>query len=148
MADCVERQRFRLSVCRVLVNEVGYRPKSGILFYFIFFIVAVQLQSHAFREVSSQEIFCFKLSAIHEPHFWNGPTKPSQQHSVNETPTIVCPGPNSSTAIVNVVQQKRGLHIKNTWRICQFIHFQQTTGMKDWRSAFCIQILWIVQLHF
>lgn len=55
-------------------------------------IVAVRLQSRAAEEASSQEISCcFKPSAIHEPHFWNEPTKPSQQHSVNETPTIDIP---------------------------------------------------------
>lgn len=60
--------------------------------FFFFPIVAAQLQSHAAGEASSQETSCcFKPSAIHEPHFWNEPTKPSQQHSVNETPTIDIP---------------------------------------------------------
>lgn len=55
----------------------------------------VWLQSYAFQEVSSQERFLFKPSAIHEPHFWNEPTKLSQPHSFNKTPTTVCPGSNS-----------------------------------------------------
>lgn len=54
-------------------------------------VSVVWLQSHAFQEVSSQEIFLFKPSAIHEPHFWNEPTKLSQPHSFNKTPTTVCP---------------------------------------------------------
>lgn len=70
----------------------------------------VQLQSHAFQEVSSQEIFLFKPSAIHEPHFWNEPTKPSQLHSFNKTPTAVCPGSNrlySSSDFVHDVTKER-----------------------------------------
>ncbi len=58
-------------------------------------VSVVWLQSHAFQEVSSQEIFLFKPSAIHEPHFWNKPTKLSQPHSFNKTPTTVCPESNS-----------------------------------------------------
>lgn len=70
----------------------------------------VQLQSHAFQEVSSQEICLFKPSAIHEPHFWNEPTKPSQLHSFNKTPTAVCPGSNrlySSSDFVHDVTKER-----------------------------------------
>lgn len=61
----------------------------------------VWLQSHAFQEVSSQEIFLFKPSAIHEPHFWNEPTKLSQPHSFNKTPTTVCPGSNQQPAQIH-----------------------------------------------
>lgn len=70
----------------------------------------VQLQSHAFQELSSQEICLFKPSAIHEPHFWNEPTKPSQLHSFNKTPTAVCPGSNrlySSSDFVHDVTKER-----------------------------------------
>lgn len=70
-------------------------------------VSVVWLQSHAFQEVSSQEIFLFKPSAIHEPHFWNEPTKLSQPHSFNKTPTTVCPGSK---------QQPAQFHWFSAWR--------------------------------
>lgn len=66
--------------------------KSGTVVLKACVVSVVWLQSHAFQEVSSQEIFLFKPSAIHEPHFWNEPTKLCQPHSFNKTPTTVCPG--------------------------------------------------------
>lgn len=83
----------QLNVSNQNSQSLVYTSEQGVISIPVLFpIVAVRLQSHAAGEASSQEISsCFKPSAIHEPHFWNEPTKPSQQHSVNETPTIDSP---------------------------------------------------------
>lgn len=81
-----ECQQFILRPCWIPVNGVRHWVLKACV------VSVVELQSHAFQEVSSQEIFLFKPSAIHEPHFWNEPTKLCQPHSFNKTPTTVCPG--------------------------------------------------------